>query len=348
MTANTGRRWSLGLTLGVTLGAFGYLFAADRGIDYPEAERQMRLRYGEAGLNRLRQWQEGQRPAAAKPALAATSTTGASSPVPVGATPASPSPAGSTSPNAASASTATTTAPPASATPAGAVPASTTVASPTLPATTPAQSTMPAATSSTAPPTATPSSAAAAHISSTPASTVATPVTVLASADPQRARLEQANRLINGLLLYNDDMSIWEQVDYWATPLETLGRGTGDCEDYALAKYFSLTLMGVPQERLRMVYVRADIGTRELPQQVAHMVLAYYEHPRAEPLILDNLIDEIRPAGQRPDLAPVYSFNHDGVWLGADAAKPPAGSAARLSRWRDLLARMNGEGFHFD
>lgn len=331
MTANTGRRWSLGLTLGVTLGAFGYLFAADRGIDYPEAERQMRLRYGEAGLARLRQWQEGQRPAA-----------------PVSGKSAAVSPSSTTTP--ASASDARTSSGSTSGSTTGS--SNTTGEGSTAPASA-ATATQPAPVSATqtavpVSPAPAPAPASSAPASPASASSNAGAAPAITSTDPQRIRLEQANRLINDLLIYNDDLSVWEQVDYWATPLETLGRGTGDCEDYALAKYFSLTLMGVPQERLRMVYVRADIGTRELPQQVAHMVLAYYEHPRAEPLILDNLIEDIRPASQRPDLAPVYSFNHDGVWLGADAAKPPAGSAARLSRWRDLLARMNGEGFHFD
>jgi len=76
----------------------------------------------------------------------------------------------------------------------------------------------------------------------------------------------------------------------------------------------------------------------------AHMVLAYYATPAAEPLILDNLISEVRPASRRPDLVPVFSFNSDGLWqgVGAQAAGDPV---SRLSRWRDVLAKARAEGF---
>jgi hypothetical protein len=77
------------------------------------------------------------------------------------------------------------------------------------------------------------------------------------------------------------------------------------------------------------------------------MVLAYYEDPTGEPLILDNLITEVRPASRRGDLMPVFSFNSEGLWTGAGSAeKKDAGSStARLSRWRDLIARMRAEGY---
>jgi len=92
-----------------------------------------------------------------------------------------------------------------------------------------------------------------------------------------------------------------------------------------------------------MVYVRAQIGGPGGPTQ-AHMVLAYCAFPAAEPLILDNLITDVRPASRRPDLEPVFSFNSEGLWqgVGAQAARDPV---ARLSRWRDVLAKARAEGF---
>ena len=157
------------------------------------------------------------------------------------------------------------------------------------------------------------------------------------------ARLQAVNRFFNQRIQFRDDKLVWGQVDHWASPLETLGQGQGDCEDFAIAKYFSLLAVGVPVSRLRLVYVRAQIGG---PQGVvqAHMVLAYHPTPDAEPLILDNLIGEIRPASRRPDLSPVFSFNGDGLWQGvgnASAGDP----VARLSRWRDVLAKSRAEGF---
>lgn len=42
------------------------------------------------------------------------------------------------------------------------------------------------------------------------------------------------------------DSSIWKMPDYWATPLQTLAKGAGDCEDFVIGKYFSLIKLGVP------------------------------------------------------------------------------------------------------
>ncbi|OYU26018.1 MAG: hypothetical protein CFE41_18465 [Burkholderiales bacterium PBB2] len=153
-------------------------------------------------------------------------------------------------------------------------------------------------------------------------------------------RLSLVNNFVNKHLVFRDDSEVWGRIDYWATPLESLDKGRGDCEDYAIAKYFSLLNAGTPVAKLRMVYVRAQLGGRSL----AHMVLAYYAEPGAEPLIMDNLVPELRPASQRPDLQPVFSFNGEGLWqgVGATSAGDPL---ARLSLWRDLLSKARAEGF---
>ena len=154
------------------------------------------------------------------------------------------------------------------------------------------------------------------------------------------AKLDAINNFYNRQVLFRDDMEVWGQVDYWASPLETLAQGQGDCEDYAIGKYFSLVALGMASAKLRLVYVRAQVGGAVQ----AHMVLAYYRAPNAEPLILDNLVGEVRPASQRPDLVPVFSFNSDGLWqgVGAQTAGDPL---ARLSRWREVLAKARAEGF---
>jgi predicted transglutaminase-like cysteine proteinase len=154
------------------------------------------------------------------------------------------------------------------------------------------------------------------------------------------ARLKAINTFFNRNVLYRDDRETWGVIDYWASPLETLAKGQGDCEDYAIGKYFSLLAAGMPSVKMRLVYVRAQLGA----QIQAHMVLAYYPEPNAEPLILDNLITEIRPASRRPDLVPVFSFNAEGLWqgVGGAAAGDPS---ARLSRWRDVLAKAKAEGW---
>jgi predicted transglutaminase-like cysteine proteinase len=156
-------------------------------------------------------------------------------------------------------------------------------------------------------------------------------------------QLRTINQFFNRRIQFREDTEAWGQLDYWASPLESLDKGQGDCEDFAIAKYFSLLATGMPVAKLRLVYVRAQIGGPQGALQ-AHMVLAYYPAPGAEPMILDNLITDVRPASRRPDLVPVFSFNSEGLWqgVGPQAAGDPA---ARLSRWREILVKARAEGF---
>jgi predicted transglutaminase-like cysteine proteinase len=150
--------------------------------------------------------------------------------------------------------------------------------------------------------------------------------------------LEQVNAFFNRIPWLSDDEH-WGKRDYWATPLEMLGTNGGDCEDYSIAKYITLVKMGVDPTRLRITYVRAP----RLRQ--THMVLAYYPRPDAEPLILDNLDQQIRPASQRRDLIPVYSFNASGLWAtSSSGASKRMSSVSRLNAWREVARRMRLEG----
>lgn len=162
-------------------------------------------------------------------------------------------------------------------------------------------------------------------------------------AQPVRAQLERVNGFFNTQLAWRDDQQVWSVVDYWATPLELIGKGAGDCEDLAMAKYFTLLGLGLPEASLRLVYVRAQFQGR--PQ--AHMVLAWYPTPDAEPYILDNIDPVMRRASERPDLAPVFSFNAQGLWQGPSATSmQSAGNPlTRLTIWRDALSRARAEGF---
>jgi len=164
----------------------------------------------------------------------------------------------------------------------------------------------------------------------------------LAEAD-DAARLEGVNRFFNRRIIFRDDREVWHVEDYWASPLETLQQGMGDCEDFAIAKYFSLLAVGMPASQLRLVYVRLQVGGAGGPSQ-PHMVLAYYASAQAEPLILDNLISEIRPASRRPDLTPVFSFNSEGLWQG-NGTQRMGDAIERLSPWRDVLRKARTEGF---
>ncbi len=157
----------------------------------------------------------------------------------------------------------------------------------------------------------------------------------LASNAPVERQLELVNRFFNRVKFVSD-IRHWGEEDYWATPVELLTTNAGDCEDFSIAKYLTLKSMGVPDDQLRVVYVKA----LELNQ--AHMVLAWYSEPDADPLILDNLINEIKIASQRTDLEPVYSFNGEGLWLNNSSGGEGEriGEAQKLSRWQDLNERL--------
>lgn len=124
---------------------------------------------------------------------------------------------------------------------------------------------------------------------------------------PNKVKLEEINNFYNKIP-YVDDIKIWGKRDYWATPLEFLARGKGDCEDYVIAKYFSLRNLGVESKKLYFSYVRSNKFTR------AHMVLSYFETPYSVPLILDSINYRIFPADKRTDLTPVYNFNGETLY----------------------------------
>lgn len=154
-------------------------------------------------------------------------------------------------------------------------------------------------------------------------------------------KLELVNDFFNQIPFVSD-AEHWGKEDYWATPAQMLASNGADCEDFSIAKYFSLLALGVPMDRMRITYVKARNWN---PVNQAHMVLTYYPTPSAMPLVLDNLIPEIKPASQRPDLVPVYSFNGGGLWLAKERGegKAVAGGSANIGLWRELNTRMGKE-----
>jgi len=152
-------------------------------------------------------------------------------------------------------------------------------------------------------------------------------------ASRERALIDAVNGFLNRLR-FVEDQAHWGEPDYWATPAESVGSGGADCEDYAIAKYFLLKELGVPVARMRLVYVRAV----RLDQ--AHMVLAYYPRPDADPLVMDNLDPVVRPASQRSDLVPVYSFNDEAIWI---ESRGQSGSPNQIRNWTTLQQRLSRE-----
>lgn len=135
---------------------------------------------------------------------------------------------------------------------------------------------------------------------------------------------------------YGTDPRVWGKGDYWATRSEFLNKGKGDCEDYSIAKFFTLTQLGVPGEKLYLTYVKA------LKLGQAHMVLTYYDRKDAMPLVLDNLNPKILPASKRSDLKPVYSFNADTLYVAKQRGlgKYIPGGLEKNKMWLELLQKI--------
>ncbi len=151
-------------------------------------------------------------------------------------------------------------------------------------------------------------------------------------------QLQSINRFINRAISFGSDQAVWGENEYWASPLEALRKGRGDCEDYAIAKFFGLSKLGIPHARLRLTYVKA------LQRKQAHMVLAYYPIGQSDPLILDSLTNQIKPASQRSDLLPVFAFNHEGIYLAKTPQQKAKQPPESLSRWTQVRERAVAEG----
>lgn len=155
-----------------------------------------------------------------------------------------------------------------------------------------------------------------------------------AQVEDEQVKLELVNRFMNQMEFISDQ-DHWQQTDYWATPLEFLATNGGDCEDYSVAKYVTLRMLGVPSEKMRLMYVKSKT------YGVSHMVLTYYPSKDDVPLVLDNLEEEILLASERPDLEPVLSFNGDGQWLARLHGRGEKIDNSSGEIWRQIMLRID-------
>ncbi len=162
-------------------------------------------------------------------------------------------------------------------------------------------------------------------------------VDIVESSNDDLTKIKRANDFFNRVK-WISDQEHWGLEDYWATPIETLATNGGDCEDFSVGKYFTLQNTDFDIDKIRITYVKA------LDFNQAHMVLAYYATPDAEPLILDNINKTILPASERKDLLPIYSFNGESLWLArASARKIPINVKQTLPQWSELNERIMRE-----
>lgn len=135
---------------------------------------------------------------------------------------------------------------------------------------------------------------------------------------------------------YQSDKVCWGKSDYWATPSEMLGVGKADCEDYAIAKFFTLLDMGIPKEKLFLTYALTN-NTKD-----KHMVLAYFTDEFSRPLILDNDVLTIKQEALSRDYIPLFRFNleHFVAFDHGFEHKSPI-DFKKLENWKSITKRLS-------
>ena len=114
-----------------------------------------------------------------------------------------------------------------------------------------------------------------------------------------REQLININNFFNRFQ-YKKDQINWNKSEYWANIKEFIIKGSGDCEDYAIAKYFTLLRLGVPPYKLKITY--SKLLNKRTKTKIPHMVLTYVDYPGSQALILDNTVKKILPFSKRNDL----------------------------------------------
>jgi len=122
---------------------------------------------------------------------------------------------------------------------------------------------------------------------------------------PAKEQLQAVNRWVNQLP-YRVDLENWDEEDHWATPMEFLNRGAGDCEDFAIAKFMALKSLGFTNEQMRIVVLN-DTMINEL-----HAILVV--ELDGEAMVLDNYIKQIVTAERIHHYQPIYSINETAWW----------------------------------
>lgn len=132
------------------------------------------------------------------------------------------------------------------------------------------------------------------------------PVQGAAAPDGEALRqlIETTNLSVNRRIAYRTDKALHRKLDLWSLPEETLRRGAGDCEDFAILKMGLLADAGVPSEQMSVTIVR---DTR---RDLFHAVLVV--STETGNLVLDNVTDDIRDDRDIRDYAPMFSLGAGG------------------------------------
>lgn len=115
------------------------------------------------------------------------------------------------------------------------------------------------------------------------------------------SKVEAVNRLVNARVAYTRDIDSYGMLDHWATPGQTLERGVGDCEDYAILKMALLAELGVPRASMSVVILNDE------RRNLFHAVLAVKTNRGF--YILDNVHDQLKLDSEIAHYSPLYSVS---------------------------------------
>lgn len=154
----------------------------------------------------------------------------------------------------------------------------------------------------------------------------------------EKEKVKLINKFWNKNLISSSDMEVWGKSDYWATPVESLTKGAGDCEDFVLGKYLSLLAIGVPEDKLKISYVKIRVGGLTSNVYDSHMVLQY--ESKNTTFILDNMVAGLKERNKRIDIVEVFSFDNSNIYVkGVYQA-----SADTIKLWTDYKNRITQQG----
>jgi predicted transglutaminase-like cysteine proteinase len=134
-------------------------------------------------------------------------------------------------------------------------------------------------------------------------------------------KLHSVNQFFNRWPYKSDDEAFGRR-EYWASPTDFMAQ-SGDCEDYAIAKYFALRQLGFDKDELRIVVLYDRI------RNVGHAVLAVYDGD--DILILDSLSNLITTHTRYRHYIPQYSMNETTRWAHVDHRRAIPQTALRAA-----------------
>lgn len=135
------------------------------------------------------------------------------------------------------------------------------------------------------------------------------------------ARAEAVNKYVNARVEFVDDWKQYGKADLWSAASDTLRRGKGDCEDYAIAKMQMLRTAGIAEKDMYLVVLK------DLVRRADHAVLVVRAGGRM--LLLDNGTDVISDTETVRDYRPILTFSAKGTWThGYRRAIPPVQMAS--------------------